>query len=223
MGDTETTPMINTEDLTPPTGAVILLGSEASGMDAFLKRDGSPAVWPVDENGVALSKGGDIVSRERFTDFQLHVEFCCPDSPPEVKGQGRGNSGVFLQGRYEIQVLDSYGIERAPGKGDCGALYNHAAPLVNASRKPEEWQTYDIFFRAPRFDAEGNKLEDARVTVLQNGVVIQNNVAVPKQTGAAVDEEYHKPGPILLQDHGNDVRFRNVWVLPLAEKGMDYY
>lgn len=208
--------------MAPPPGAVVLL--DGSGMNAFTKRDGSPAVWPVDGEGAALTRGGDIMSRERFTDFYLHVEFQCPDSPPHIKGQGRGNSGVFLQGRYEVQVLDSYGIDHAPGKGDCGALYNAAAPLVNACREPMAWQTYDIFFRAPRFEAGGGaKTENARVTVLQNGQVIQNNVELVKQTGAAVDEQYHAPGPILLQDHGNDVRFRNVWVQPLPESGADFY
>jgi hypothetical protein len=216
--------MIDTMGQTPPEGAVLLFADGSDGPNAFTTRDGSPARWPVLDDGSLLARGGDIVSRERFVDFYLHLEFWCCDSPPDVKGQGRANSGVFLQGRYELQVLDSWGIDREPGKGDCGALYNHAAPLVNASRRPEEWQTYDVFFRAPRFDEEGrNKVENARVTALQNGLVIHNNVEVPQQTGAAFDENYDQAGPLLLQDHGNDVRYRNVWVVPLRNKGADYY
>jgi hypothetical protein len=143
--------------------------------------------------------------------------------PADVTGQGRGNSGVFLQGRYEIQVLDSYGIAAEPGKGDCGALYNHAAPLVNACLPPEQWQSYDVVFRAPRFEGRGNKTENARVTVFQNNTVIHNNLEIPKQTGGALDENYAAPGPILLQDHHNRVRFRNVWIVPLAPAGVDRY
>jgi len=214
--------MLTTELLPPPDGAIVLF--DGGGLDHWTARDGhSPAAWPILDDRSMLTKGGDIVSRARFVDFQLHVEFRCCASPDGVKGQGRSNSGVFLQGRYEVQVLDSYGIEHAPGKGDCGALYNHAAPLVNACLPPEQWQTYDVFFRAPRFDEGGTKTENARVTILQNGQVIQNNIEVPTQTGAAVDERYDHPGPILLQDHGNDVRFRNVWVLPLPESGAEFY
>ncbi len=204
----------------PPTSATILF--DGTNLDNWTKRDGTPATWPI-ENGQMMTIGGDIMSRQKFTDFHLHVDFWCNDSPSSVTGQGRANSGVFLQGRYEIQVLDSFGIDRAPGKGDCGAIYNHAAPLVNASLPPETWQTYDIYFRAPRFAASGAKTENARVTAVHNGQIIHNNVEVPKATGAPVDEAYASPGPILLQDHGNHVRFRNVWVRELPQSGADYY
>lgn len=212
---------MNTEHLAPPEGAIILF--DGSGLDDWAKRDGSPAVWPVLDDRSTITRGGDIVSHARFVDFQLHVEFLCNASPADIKGQGRANSGIFLQGRYEVQVLDSFGISHAPGKGDCGSLYNAAAPLVNACLPPEEWQTYDIYFRAPRFDAAGTKTAPARVTALQNGRLIHNNVELLTQTGAALDERYDHPGPILLQDHGNDVRFRNVWALPLPESGADVY
>lgn len=203
-----------------PQGAVILF--DGTNLNGWTKRDGSPAVWPI-ENGEMVTNGGDIMSRQKFTDFHLHVEFWCNDSPANVSGQGRANSGVFLQGRYEVQVLDSFNIDRAPGKGDCGALYNHAAPLVNACLPPENWQVYDIYFRAPRFGDGGSKTENASVTLLQNGQIIHNNAQLEKATGAPVDENYDQPGPILLQDHGNRVRFRNVWVLELPLRGADYY
>ena len=208
---------------TPPDGAIVLFDS-TNGVEAFTTRKGSPALWLLHDDGSVRTNGGDIASRERFVDFYLHLEFWCNDSPPDVKGQGRANSGVFLQGRYELQVLDSWNIDHEPGKGDCGALYNYAAPLVNASRPPEQWQTYDVFFRAPRFAGEnGAKTENARVTALQNGLVIHNNVELPRQTGAAFDENYEQPGPLLLQDHGNDVRYRNIWIAPLHNQGADFY
>src|SRR5947209_358410 len=125
--------------VSPPAEAVILF--DGASLEHWVKRGSEePATWPIEE-GAMIAVGGDILSRQRFRDFYLHLEFNCPDSPPEVKGQGRGNSGVFLQGRYEIQVLDSWGIAD-PGRGDCGALYDKAAPLVNACRRPTEWQSY---------------------------------------------------------------------------------
>jgi hypothetical protein len=141
---------------------------------------------------------------------------------PEATGQAKGNSGVFLQGRYEIQVLDSYGIN-IPGMGDCGAIYNQFAPLVNACRPPMEWQSYDVAFRAPRVDEGGNVVEGARVTVLQNGLVIQNNVQLPGVTGGSLDEAVGEPGPLLLQDHRNLVAYRHIWAVPLPLEGSDVY
>lgn len=203
-----------------PDGALTLF--DGTSLDRWRKRGADEsATWPI-ENGEAVTRGGDIQTRELFADFYLHVEFLCPNMPAEVTGQGRSNSGVYLQGRYEIQVLDSWRVAE-PGKGDCGALYNHAAPLVNASRRPDEWQAYDAVFRAPRYDTDGNRTENARVTLLHNGRVIQNNVELSRQTGGAVDEDYAAPGPILLQDHGNSVRYRNIWILPLPAAGVDRY
>jgi hypothetical protein len=141
---------------------------------------------------------------------------------PDAKGQAKGNSGVYLQTNYEVQVLDSYGIE-SPGRGDCGAIYNIAAPLVNASKPPMQWQSYDIVFRAPRFDAAGKKTESARITVFQNGILVQNNTEVPYPTFANPGAPESATGSLLLQDHGNAVSYRNIWVLPLPSAGADHY
>ena len=186
----------------------------------WTQRNGDAANWIVQDGVVAVNEG-DIMTQERFADFFLHLEFMTPDMP-DATGQAKGNSGVFLQGRYEIQVLDSYGIE-TPGKGDCGAIYDQYAPLVNACKPPLEWQTYDVCFRSARVSENGEVLEKTRLTVLQNGIVIHNNVELPGVTVLAIDEQVGNPGPILLQDHGNDVKYRNIWVLPLALKGSDQY
>lgn len=208
-----------TETAAAPEDAVVLF--DGTDLSQWVKRKGGgPAEWPI-ENGYMTTRGGDIQTRQTFENFHLHVEFYCPDMGPDVKGQGRSNSGVYLQGRYEIQVLDSYHVAE-PGFGDCGALYNHAAPLVKASGPPDTWQSYDIVFRAPRFEG-GRRTENARVTLLHNGKVVHNNQEVPKQTGGAIDENYDRPGPILLQDHGNAVRYRNLWILPLPAQGANHY
>jgi len=156
-----------------------------------------------------------IVTKQNFQDFKLHVEFKIPQLPPNVKGQGRGNSGVYIQRRYEVQILDSYGLEAK--YQDCGALYKLKAPDKNACKKPGQWQTYDITFHAARFKGDREnlrKVKYARITVLHNGVIIHNNVELLNKTGAG-QQEGPEPGPILLQDHGNKVQFRNIWLLPL--------
>merc|ERR1712000_720463 len=135
---------------TPPENAVQVFNGQD--VDNWTQRNGGPAKWTV-ENGVMSVNQGDIMTQEKFTDFILHLEFMTPYMP-EATGQARGNSGVFLQGQYEIQVLDSYGIE-VPGKGDCGAVYNQFAPLTNACKPPLEWQTYDVVFRTARVGADG--------------------------------------------------------------------
>lgn len=174
---------------------------------------GAPARWKVDAGAMEVTPGsGDIVSQQQFTDCQLHVEFSVP-LMPDARGQARGNSGVYLQGLYEVQVLDSYGL--APKDDDCGAIYGQAAPMVNACRPPEQWQTYDIVFHAPRFDSAGQMTEKPRISVLQNGIWIQDNVAINGPTRASMERDVHGPGPIMLQDHGNRVRFRNIWIRPL--------
>lgn len=154
-------------------------------------------------------QGGSIRTKQVFDDCQLHVEFWLP-LMPEARGQARANSGVYLQGRYEVQVLDSYGLDSQ--NNDCGAIYGVAAPLVNACRPPQHWQSYDIIFRAPKFDETGKVISKARITVLQNGVLIQENVDVLGITTAGVSGDLKTPGPIMLQDHGNAVRYRNVWI-----------
>ena len=205
---------------TAPEAAVVLF--DGRDLSNWTKLDGGAPAWEVADGAMTVTAGeGDIVSRERFTDFLLHLEFMTPDMP-DATGQAKGNSGVFLQGRYEIQVLDSYGID-VPGMGDCGAIYNQFASLVNACRPPLEWQTYDVIFRAARVGESGEIEENARVTVLQNGIVIQNNVQIEGATGGATDEDAAAPGSLRLQDHGNSVKYRNIWVVPLPQKGSDVY
>jgi len=210
---------MDTLEAAPPKGAVILFnGKDVSN---WTTRAGKPAGWRAEDGVLHVVPGtGDIVSKETFTDFFLHVEFRCPDMP-EAKGQAKGNSGVFLQGRYEVQVLDSCGW-KVPGKGDCGGIYDQFAPLVNACKPAMEWQTYDVAFRAPRITG-GTVVEKTRVTVIHNGLVIINNALLPGVTGAPIDEKVAEPGPLLLQDHGDLVCYRNVWAVPLPAEGSNEY
>lgn len=175
----------------------------------FTTKDGQPSGFKVDAaKGIAVAAGGDTVSREPFGDFQLHIEFLCPIN--DKQGQAKSNSGVYLHGRYEIQVLDTFG--QPPADNLCGGIYKIATPLVCASRPAGEWQTYDVTFRAPRFDDAGKVKENPRVTVLHNGIVIHNNVELPSTTAGGIDQIMVKEGPILLQDHGDPVEYRNIWV-----------
>lgn len=192
-----------------PSDAVVLFdGHDMSAWDGGDK-------WRI-ADGVATADGGGIVTRQSFGSCQLHLEFATP-SKVEGEGQGRGNSGVYLQGRYEVQILDSY-ENQTYFDGQCGAIYKQYPPLVNACRKPGEWQTYDIIFEAPKFDAQGKLAKPAYVTVLQNGVLIQNHVALEGSTAWDRPPAYeaHPPKqPLHLQYHGNPVRFRNIWLREL--------
>ena len=196
----------------PPADAVVLFdGKDLSG---WTKADGSPAQWTAADGVMTCKPGsGSIVSKQKFGSVQLHVEFATP-LMPDAKDQGRGNSGVYVQGRYEIQVLDSYKNETYPN-GSCGALYGQYAPLVNACRPPLEWQTYDILFHAPKCDDSAKVVEKGRLTILHNGVLIQDHVEIKGVCGGELDRNECEPGPLLLQDHGNLVRFRNIWYRPL--------
>jgi hypothetical protein len=199
---------------TRPADAVVLFDGTAATEAANWtgRHDHKPAAWPV-ADGAMTSDKQDIVSNQTFRDFTLHVEFCEPVMGPEVKGQQRGNSGVYLQGRYEIQVLDSFGLTPTPG--DCGAIYNQKAPDVNACLPPGQWQTYDITFHAATYDADGKtKTAKARVTVVQNGQTIQKDVEINHPTGSELLHDGPADGPILLQYHHNGVQFRNVWIVP---------
>jgi hypothetical protein len=149
-------------------------------------------------------------SKRTFGDCTLHVEFMTPFMP-RARGQARGNSGVYLQGRYEVQVLDSFGLE---GKNnECGGLYELSDPKVNMCYPPLQWQTYDIAYTAARYDQSGKKVSNARITVRHNGIVVQDNVELARGTRAAPVEEGVAKGPIYLQNHGNPVFYRNIWVV----------
>lgn len=208
----------------PPPGAIVLFSGKGDELTTHWRKRAAdePGHWPV-ADGAMTVRNGDIMTRQEFRDFYLHVEFRTPDMPDKT-GQAKGNSGIGLLQRYEIQVLDSYGIEE-PGKGDCGAVYGQAAPLVNACKPAMVWQTFDIIFRAPRLDENGNVVEKPRVTVLQNGIVIQNNVEIDGPTGIQwqTDRAPAATGRIVLQDHHNPVQYRNIWIVPLPEKGSDKY
>ena len=190
----------------PPSDAIILFDGKS--LDAW---DGGEK-WII-EDGAATTAGGSINTKQKFGDCQLHVEFA---TPSEVKGngQGRGNSGIYLMGRYEVQVLDSY-ENTTYYDGQCGAIYKQTPPIVNACRKPGEWQTYDILFTAPRFHDDGSLRSPGYVTVLQNGIVVQNHFELQGGTSYVAPPVYQRHGEkdsISLQFHGNKTRFRNIWI-----------
>jgi len=201
-----------------PADAVVLF--DGKDLVNWRQPNGRPAAWQVKDGQMTITRG-NIISKETFGDALIHVEFRIPYEP-QAHGQERANSGVYLQGRYEIQLLDSYGI-KIPGKGDCGAVYGQYAALVNACKPPLEWQSYDAIFRAARVDESGKVTEPARITVLQNGTVIHNNVELLGPTAGAMDSDVGKPGPLLLQDHGSPLQFRNIWLVHLPLKGSDAY
>ncbi|MGC3968899.1 MAG: DUF1080 domain-containing protein [Pirellulales bacterium] len=182
-----------------PSNAVVLFGA-AGDLSHF-------------DEKAQVSKLGNLMhgttTKDPVGDFKLHLEFRLPYMPTAT-GQARGNSGVYIQRRYEVQVLDSFGLDGV--HNECGGLYKTKAPDVNMCLPPLVWQTYDIDFRAARFDKAGKKIADARITVVQNGQTVQNNVAIPNKTGGG-QPEGPQPLPILLQDHGNPVEFRNVWLV----------
>jgi len=195
----------------PPSDAIVLFdGKDLS----KLRGQNSPEPkWKLEDGFMETTPQGGVFSKEEFADCQLHVEWAAP-STVKGEGQGRGNSGVYLMGRYEIQILDCYN-NKTYTNGQCGAFYGHNAPLVNACRKPGEWQAYDIIFHAPKKVADG-KVRDGSFTVLHNGVLIQDHVPVgPEPTTAAPLQGLVEKGPLYLQDHGNPVRYRNVWIRPL--------
>lgn len=193
----------------PPPGAIVLF--DGTGFSHWTKEDGTVPRWKIADDAMEVVPGkGSIMTKRKFRDFKLHVEFNVPQEPPEAKGEDSGNSGVYLQRRYEVQIRDSYGTKA--GYQDCGALYKTRAPDKSVCKKPRQWQSYDITFRAARFERE-NKVENVRITVFHNGILIHDDVELADKTGLGRPEG-HQPGPILLQDHGSKVRFRNIWIVP---------
>jgi hypothetical protein len=188
---------------------------------------GEPATWTMKDGYVeTAARGGGIRTRNKWADFQLHVEWATPN-PPRGTGQGRGNSGICINGMYEVQVLDSYQTKTYPD-GQAGSIYGQSPPLVNASKPPGEWQTYDIIFESPRWNATGDLVRKACITVLHNGIVVQNHYEFVGSTdgiSAAVPwktlSKYVGPHPpevfVELQDHNNPVRYRNIWIRKLGE------
>lgn len=199
----------------PPSDAIVLFdGKDFNNWESERK---NPIQWTL-ENGAMVVKGGTggIRTKQGFGDCQLHVEF---RTPAVVKGdgQGRGNSGIYLMNRYELQVLDNYN-NKTYVNGQAGSIYKQLPPLVNACRPPGEWQTYDIIFTAPRFHEDGRLKSQARITVIHNGVLVQNNATIwggSEYVGTPVYRKHGDREPIYLQDHGNPTAFRNIWVRDL--------
>lgn len=199
----------------PPSDAVILFNGKD--LSQWQDSKGQPAAWKVEKGYVeVVKKTGSILTKKEFGDCQLHIEWCAP-IPAIGKDQGRGNSGVFLMNTYEIQVLDCYD-NQTYADGMAGAVYGQHPPLVNACRPPGKWQTYDIIFHRPHFSADGKVKRAARITVFFNGILIQDNVKLTGPTAWKKRPPYKAHAnklPLSLQDHGNPVRFRNIWVREL--------
>ena len=196
-----------------PKGAIVLF--DGKNLDQWVKRtkpgqEVAAANWKVKDGVMEVNGTGDIVTKEEFGDHVLHLEFRTPYMP-HATGQGRGNSGVYLQARYEVQVLDSYGLDGHDN--ECGGIYKIARPEVNMCLPPLEWQTYDIEFTAAEFDESGKKTSNAITTVKHNGAIIHEYLELPNITGGAHSKDESKPAGLMLQDHGNPVQFRNIWVI----------
>lgn len=198
----------------PPSDAVVLFDGRS--LEQWRSND-APARWRILDGAMEVVPGtGTLRTVRAFGDVQLHLEWMAP-APPRDNGQDRGNSGVFFMGRYEVQVLDSYENTTYPD-GQAAALYGQHPPLVNASRPPGQWQSYDIVFRAPRFDGSGQVISPARVTVMHNGVLVHDNAVMTGATRHDAPAQYSAHAdrlPLTLQDHGAPVRFRNIWIREL--------
>lgn len=207
----------------PPSDAIILLdGTAKSIAENWTDSKGGASQWKMVDGALeSVKKAGYIQTKQSFGSCQVHIEWASP-AKPDGEGQGRGNSGVFFMNTYEVQVLDSFeNVTYADGQA--GALYGRQKPLVNACRKPGEWQTYDIIFHRPLFDAQGKVTRRATFTVIHNGVLIQDHVTLSGGTGwmgphAASEYKAHPDkAPFAMQDHGNPVRFRNIWIRELKD------
>ncbi len=208
-GEEEQPRMVRAPEGQIPSDAVVLF--DGTGLSEWTYTDGQPAGWIVSD-GTMTVKDGSIITKKEFGDIQLHLEFATPEDATG-EGQDRGNSGVYIQGAYEVQILDSYGNETYID-GMCGAVYGQYPPLVNASRPPGKWQVYDIVFHASVFDSESKVIKKATITVFHNGVLIQNHVEI-KPTVYGLTETESPLGPIYLQDHNHPVKYRNIWVREL--------
>lgn len=198
-----------------PSDAIVLF--DGTSLAEWRGADGPAARWVVRDGYVEVARGtGSIVTARAFGDVQLHIEWAVP-APPRGEGQERGNSGVFLMGMYELQVLDSYRNDTY-ADGQAAALYGQTPPLVNACRPPGEWQTYDVVFRRPAFAADGSVTRPARITVFHNGVLVHDGVAFTGRTAHGRRSAYEPHPdrlPLSLQDHGDPVRYRNIWIRDL--------
>ena len=206
------------ENAAPPSDAIVLF--DGKDLSQWRDKQGNPAPWKIVKHwfkpNVMISQKSDIVTTNKFGDIQLHLEFCEP-TPPKGDGQGRGNSGVFFMGLYEVQVLDCYG-NKTYADGATGGLYGQHPALANACRPPGNWETYDIVFTAPRFAADGKLVSPAYATVTLNGVVVQNHQAFRGATNWRSPGKYNAHDalmPLALQYHNNSVSFRNIWVRPV--------
>ena len=205
-------PKITADPNAPPSDAVVLF--DGSNLDAWQHGDGRPPAWKLQDGYFEVVPGtGDLVTVQPFGDCQLHVEWATP-SPTVGADQEPGNSGVYLMSLYEVQILDSWLNQTYP-EGQAAAVYGEYPPLVNASRAPGEWQSYDIIFHGPLFGDSGDVLRRATVTVLHNGVLVQDHVSLTGPTGLPdnpPDHPHPDKLPLRLQDHGQPVRFRNIWI-----------
>lgn len=200
----------------PPADAIVLF--DRSSLDKFKSaKDGGPAPWNVKGGKFVVEpKTGNILTKDEFGDIQLHIEFKVPRDAKNFEGQKAGNSGIYIMGKYEVQVLNSYENETYTD-GQAGAVYKQHPPMVNASVKPGKWQEYDIIFEAPEYNSNGNLKKPPYITVFHNGILIQNHVEVQGPTTAYNKElpENAEKGPLMLQDHSNEVSFRNIWLREL--------
>jgi hypothetical protein len=197
-----------------PSDAIILFSGKD--LNEWTTLDGAPAAWEIKDGAFTVAKGkGDIKTKKTFGDIQLHIEWRAP-SEIVGEGQGRGNSGIFLQERYELQVLDSY-ESVTYSNGQAGSIYKQSIPLVNATRKPGEWQAYDVVYTAPKFSDNGRIITPATITVIHNGAVVQNHTTIwgPTEYKGLPVYISHGKASLKLQDHGNPVSFRNIWIREL--------
>jgi hypothetical protein len=208
-----------------PSDAEILF--DGKDLSKWQTAGGEEAKWKVQDDYVETQRGGGIRTRGKWADFQLHVEFSEPN-PPKGTGQGRGNSGILINDMYEVQVLDSFKALTYPD-GQCGAIYGQSPPLANATKPPGQWQTYDIIFESPRWNEGGELVKKAIITVIQNGVVVQNHYELVGMTDGINSllpwksaSKYPPPHPpevfVELQDHNNPVAYRNIWIRKLGQR-----